>query len=425
MTDEEKWIKKINDTAGFSQSQKQELRQLVKSRANKKGELGPADRNIIQEAYNRALKDRPISGNSGSTSSTGGTGGGQSSGNRPGGGSDGGNRPGGGSGAGSGGGGTKESDSDKRWKQFIQGYEKLDNKQDRNVIRNIFNGRPEKTAFWETMGPRKQNALVSAVKDGKISAAEKKSLEKLFKDETGGGGGGTGSSGGGGGGGEKPVDTDGDGIPDNIDKDDDNDGILDTDDTDDDNNGIPDSEEYSDEPASGGSEPTVKGGGKKIDIPKAANRADYALPKDAERLGMPNITRKITKEIERLTLEVISITKEFIEGGIDYTGIDYIAENEILGEDGQSIYPLPDYNAPGETSTGLAEDRADKVKAIIDELLSCGDKTNDNYNYAQFLDLFELRYNGAGTPYFRFSVEITGELDDLTVYLVGDDENTS
>ena len=220
-----------------------------------------------------------------------------------------------------------------------------------------------------------------------------------------------------------PEDTDGDGIPDDQDFDDDNDGIPDDEDTDDDEDGIPDDEEVSGPDGPPG-DPTVKGGGKKIDIPKAANRADYAISKNAERLGMPNLDKKITREIERLNLQIINIAKEFIEGGIDFYGIDYIAENEIIGEDGRPYYPLPDYNAPPESESGLAEERAETVKALIDELISKGDKSSPNYNYAEFLDLFELRYNGSGTPFFRFSIELTGDLiDDLTLYLVEDDDN--
>jgi hypothetical protein len=209
-----------------------------------------------------------------------------------------------------------------------------------------------------------------------------------------------------------PVDTDGDGIPDNKDPDDDNDGIEDT--------------EEVQGPEGPPGDPTVKGGGKKIDIPKPANRADYAISKKAEHLGMPNLDKKITREVEKLNLQIINFAKEFIEGGIDFYGIDYIAENEIIGEDGRPYYPLPDYNAPPESESGLAEERAETIKTLIDELISKGDKSSTNYNYLEFLDLFELRYNGSGTPFFRFSIELTGDLvDDLTLYLVEDDNDNT
>jgi len=220
-------------------------------------------------------------------------------------------------------------------------------------------------------------------------------------------------------------DTDGDGIPDNIDIDDDNDGIEDVDDIDDDEDGVPDTEEV-EGPEGPPGDPTVKGGGKKIDIPKPANRADYAISKNAERLDMPNISKKITREVEKLTLQITNIAKEFIEGGIDFYGIDYISENEIIGEDGRPYYPLPDYNAPPDSDSSLSDERAATVSALIYELISKGDKGSPNYNYLEFLDLFELRYNGSGTPFFRFSIELTGDLvDDLTLYLVEDDNDNT
>lgn len=267
----------------------------------------------------------------------------------------------------------------------------------------------------------KKEAKERASGKGEFGSADRKYLNDLFnkllKKEPPGPGPGPNP--------QPPVDTDGDGIPDDQDPDDDNDGIPDVDDIDDDEDGIPDNEE-GEGPEGPPGDPTVKGGGKKIDIPKAANRADYAISKNAERLDMPNLDKKITREIEKLTLQITNIAKEFIEGGIDFYGIDYIAESEIIGEDGRPYYPLPDYNAPPESDSGLAEERADTVKALIDELLSKGDKSSPNYNYLEFLDLFELRYNGSGTPFFRFSIELTGDLiDDLTLYLVEDtNDNT-
>lgn len=260
----------------------------------------------------------------------------------------------------------------------------------------------------------KKEARQRANNSGAFGAADRKVLNDLFtKLSKKKGDGGTQPP--------KAKDSDNDGIPDSKDTDDDNDGISDDQDLDQDGDGVDDEEEYDDTPASGGPEPTIKGGGKKIDIPKPANRANYNLPKDAERLGMPNIDRKIKAEVEKLTLEIINITKEFIEGGVDYSGIDYVAQNEIIGEDGQPYYPLPDYNAPAESESGLAEERAQVIKELIDELLSKGEKNSSNYNYADYLDLFELRYNGAGEPFFRFSIELTGDIiDDMTVYLAED-----
>ena len=188
----------------------------------------------------------------------------------------------------------------------------------------------------------------------------------------------------------------------------------------------PDDEDDDDDPDPGPGEPTVKGGGKKIKIPKPENRANTEFPGDAQRVSMPSLDRRIKKEIERVTLRLIKTTKEFIEGGTDFSGIDYIAENEIIGADGKPYYPLPDFNSPGGSNTDLAEGRANEIKELINKLLNKGKKeAKGEYNYLEFLDLFELRYNGVGDPTFRFSIELTGSLvEDLTVLLVEEDFNS-
>ena len=214
------------------------------------------------------------------------------------------------------------------------------------------------------------------------------------------------------------MDSDGDGIPDNVDPDIDGDGILNEDDTDDDGDGLDDS----DEPAHGGPNPTVKGGGKKIDVPKSAfNKANYTLPKDSdERIYMPNLDKKITKEIQRITKQLINSTKEFIEGGINYDGIDSIPDDEILTEDGQSFFEIIDYNAPGTVNSGMADERMSEISGAIQDILYKGSRDRvSKYNYAEFIDLFELRYNNSGEAYYRFNVELVGEnVDDFKISLV-------
>jgi hypothetical protein len=328
-----------------------------------------------------------------------------------------------GSGQKPGGGGNKPK---TKWETFQAGYEKLSNKQDRDVVKDIFNGPPDdsKLAFFQTLSDKRKDALINAVKDGKINDAEKKNLKQLFKGVKGpGGGGGSGDGGGGGGGsGDGPptpvVDSDGDGIPDKDDPDDDNDGTIDEDDTDDDGDGLPDA----DEPAHGGPNPTVKGGGKKIDVPKSAlNKANYTFPKDSdERIYMPNLDTKITKEIQRITKQLINSTKEFIEGGINYDGIDSIPDDEILTEDGQSFFEIIDYNAPGTVNSGMADERMSEISGAIQDILDKGNRDRvSKYNYAEFIDLFELRYNNSGEAYYRFNVELVGEnVDDFKISLV-------
>jgi hypothetical protein len=406
MTDLQKMIEKINyaRSQGFlSQNEAQDLRQLAQSLANKKGDLGSGDRDKINNRLNNALnkKGQQEKKETGlkppSTQIPGGT---QTT--TPGGGTQ------------TGGDGKPKS----KWQKFQDGYEKLTQKNDRDVIRNIFGGKPDdsKLAFFQTLNETKKDALVNAVKDGKITKDEKTKLEKLFKKIKPPGGGG----GGGGGGtettvptGPEPIDSDGDGVPDNEDHDDDNDGAPDEIDEDDDNDGTPDDEE----PAHGGPNPTVKGGNRKIKIPSADNRANYSIPeKSKERITMPNLDKKITTEINRLTKQLINSTKEFIEGGINYDGIDFVPDNEILTEDGKEFFEIDDFNSPGEVNSGMANERLSDIIKAIQDVLDEGIRGSGKYNYADYLNLFELRYNNDGTPYYKFSLEITGEtLEDVIV----------
>lgn len=309
---------------------------------------------------------------------------------------------------------TKEGGND--WNKFIKGYNSLSEKNDKDVIRKIFGGNPESNlAFWKTISENKKKALLNSVKDGKISGAEKTQLEKLFKttgggggnngggNNGGGGGGGNGGGGGGGGTGDGEPDGTGDGEPD----------------------GTGDGEPGGDGEPEPEGPPIVKGGNKKIQIPKRAeNRANYTVPKNSkERISMPDIDKAIYKQIQKITKSLIASTKEFIEGGINYDGIDFIAENEIYTEDGQSYFEFTDFNAPGNLNSGLANERLKDIADAINEVLDQGRRDSQRYDYAKFIDLFELRYNDSGNPYYKFSVELVGEIsDDITVSLV-EEEN--
>ena len=138
---------------------------------------------------------------------------------------------------------------------------------------------------------------------------------------------------------------------------------------------------------------------------------------------MPNIDKKILKEVQRITKQLITSTKEFIEGGINYDGIDFIPDDEIYTEDGQSIFNFTDYNAPGTVNSGMADERMNDIEKAIRDLLNQGDKNiPKSYNYAEYIDLFELRYNNNGIPYYRFSLELQGEIvEDLVVTLINDE----
>lgn len=91
MTDLERWIQRVNETRGISQEEKQRLRQLGRDRANARGEFGPADRDVLNQALRQAQGTEPASG--GPNPAGGSSGGGSGSGGSGSGGSGGGGRP--------------------------------------------------------------------------------------------------------------------------------------------------------------------------------------------------------------------------------------------------------------------------------------------------------------------------------------------
>lgn len=395
MTDLEKILEKINyaNKQNFiSQKETDDLKKMARSLATQKGALGEKDRNKINQTLNAALnkKGKEVKSEGGLKPPT--------SGNDP----TVGTRPGGEP--------TKETGGEK-WTNFKKGYNSLKSDDDKKFIRNVFGGIPrdDNLANWQTLSDGKKNALVNAVNDGKITQKEKDSLKGLFKEKGSGSGGGQGSGSGQGGQGDGSGQGTGSG-GDNEDFDVEGDG------------GGGGGDELGDEPAHGGPNPTQKGGGKKVNVPKNENRANYSIPKDSkERIDMPNIDKKIIKEVQRVTKQLISLTKEFIEGGINYDGIDFIPDNEILTENGESAFSFSDFNAPGTVNSGLADERMNDIEKAINNLLEPGleKNSNKNNNYSEYIDLFELRYNNNGVPYYRFSIELEGEIvEDIVVTLL-------
>ena len=425
MTDLESMIQEINNTGGLNQSQKSELKGMAKGLATAKGELGAGKRKQVRDRIaqmktltqikpepNTQIKPEPNT---------------QIKPEPP------------------------DSGDGGHWPKFTAGYKDLE-PNDKKIVKNVFPETNDEDSF-KKLSLDKRKVLTNAVLDGKIKANEKDAIYKAFKYKPG----------------RDPKDDkppkDEDPRDENprderppspgkawvwdkskkkwvkpkrpakgkwewdddrgwVSKDPDDDD-PDDDDPDDDDPDDDDEDDDDEDPDPGSGEPTVKGGGKKINIPKPENRANTEFPGNAQRVSMPNLDRRIKKEIERVTLRLIKTTKEFIEGGTDFSGIDYIAENEIIGADGKPYYPLPDFNSPGGSDTDLAEVRANEIKELIHQLLNKGKKkAGSEYNYLEYLDLFELRYNGVGDPTFRFSIELTGSLvEDLTVLLVEEDFN--
>jgi len=118
-----------------------------------------------------------------------------------------------------------------------------------------------------------------------------------------------------------------------------------------------------------------------------------------EPLSMPNLTDRIIEEVERLTLEIINETKTLITSGVNYKSVNYIEESDI--ENPKSV-------------DGIREIFNQMVQAIQDSL-NLGNENSENYDYLEYLKLFNVRYNN-GEPEITISLNlIEFNKDDVEV----------
>ena len=161
-----------------------------------------------------------------------------------------------------------------------------------------------------------------------------------------------------------------------------------------------------------------------IKIPKPSERANIPYPSDAERIFMPNIDVRVKKEVNRITMSLIKSTREFLEAGIDYEGVNQVpSKPEFSGDDLLFYEPLEENQSePSEQS--LAAEVMGIISDSLKNLLSTGDPTNkENYNYIEFLNLFDLRYNANGDPVFDLNVALEdGIIEGLKAYRVTTDD---
>lgn len=161
-----------------------------------------------------------------------------------------------------------------------------------------------------------------------------------------------------------------------------------------------------------------------INIPKPSERANIPYPSDAERVYMPNIDVRVKKEVDRITMSLIKSAREFLEAGIDYEGINQVPSKPELSDDGLLFYDPIEENQSEPSEQSLAAEVMGIVSNSLAELLSTGDPTNkEKYNYIEFLNLFDLRYNANGDPVFDLNVAIEdGIIEGLKAYRVKTDE---
>ena len=160
-----------------------------------------------------------------------------------------------------------------------------------------------------------------------------------------------------------------------------------------------------------------------VNIPKTNFGADISYPKDAERIWMPNIDKKVKKEVDRITMSLIKSTREFLEAGIDYDGINQVPATAGFQDD--LLYTDPLENNQSEPSeSALASEILLSVSNLLNEEFAKSDPNSVSYNYIRFLEFFELNYNAAGEPYYDLNININNDIiESLKAIIVKVDED--
>lgn len=142
--------------------------------------------------------------------------------------------------------------------------------------------------------------------------------------------------------------------------------------------------------------------------------SDSSVPeksKDIDRIGMPNVSQGVQKEIERLTKEAIKDLKTIVLADVDYESIDFIPEEEI---------DIP-------TEVDFIKDSFNNAVNVIRQQLAPGDVQagEETDEYLNYFNLFEVSYNGStGRPEIVLNLEFTGlGAEDLMINKVAINRN--
>jgi hypothetical protein len=190
--------------------------------------------------------------------------------------------------------------------------------------------------------------------------------------------------------------------------------------------GDDDDDSVEDDATSGSTDvPTTRSSTGTVDtnIPTTNFGADISYPKDAERIWMPNVDTKVKKEVERITMSLIKSTREFLEAGIDYDGINQVPANS--GFQGDLLYTDPLENNQSESNeSALASEILLGVTDILTKEFAKSDPNSTNYYYIRFLEFFELNYNASGEPYYDLNININNDIiESLKAIVVKVDED--
>lgn len=122
-----------------------------------------------------------------------------------------------------------------------------------------------------------------------------------------------------------------------------------------------------------------------------AKSTNKAIPASSqEELSTPDITKLVSKEVLRLTKELIDDTKELINVGTDYETIEYVDDQDPMG-----------------IEIDFLRIQLDNLKQEVQKKLDMGDKSKtDVFNYLEYLNMFSVRYNNKGEAEITLSIEL-------------------
>ena len=159
----------------------------------------------------------------------------------------------------------------------------------------------------------------------------------------------------------------------------------------------------------GGSDGGGAGGGNddSIDPPRPPKQTKTKVPgTSSEFLSMPDLSKVIDDEIKRLTLSIIEDGKDLIlSKTVNYKSIDFIPEVEVQ------------INPPQKRINFIRDQFNDIARAVQRNINKSKKAYTNVYNYGEYLDFFEVRYNRSdGRPVVTFKINLEDfNLSELSV----------
>jgi hypothetical protein len=144
-----------------------------------------------------------------------------------------------------------------------------------------------------------------------------------------------------------------------------------------------------------------------VDPPRPPKETQTRIPgTSSEFLSMPDISKAIDDEIKRLTLSIIEDGKDLmLSKTVNYKSINFIPEAEVQ------------INPPQKRINFIRDQFNDIARAVQRNINKSKKAYTNVYNYGEYLDFFEVRYNRSdGRPVVTFKINLEDfNLSELSV----------